>query len=138
VKKDGTMNKKTRILFLALLTLAVAGLLSAAAAAGPQDVPDDVKAIFAKHCAGCHKGKNPPTGLSWEPDQILSAVDAPSRGVPASKIIDSASPEKSYLLKKVGGGSGMAGRSMPPGRALTKDEIATLTAWLEGLKKTPD
>ncbi len=131
------MTKKTSILILAFWIGGFAAAMPAAADPDPQDVPEALKALFAKNCVGCHQGKNPPRGLSWEPERILDAVDRASQETPSLKIIDTADPGASYLLKKVLREKGIAGRPMPPGRPLAKEETAMLTSWLESLKKSP-
>jgi mono/diheme cytochrome c family protein len=131
------MAKKSSILNLAVWFAGFAVVLPLAAESYSEDIPAAVKTLFAKNCAGCHQGKNPPRGLSWEPERILAAVDRASQETPSLKIIDTADPGASYLLKKVLREKGIAGRPMPPGRPLTKEETATLTSWLESLKKSP-
>lgn len=116
----------------------LSGLVIAAAAGRAQDkVPAAVASFFAKRCVDCHKGKFPPQGLSWQAKKIGAAIDAPSREVPELKIIDSAAPESSYVLKKVRGETGIKGRRMPPGKTLDPSEIKVLEDWIRSLKKTP-
>jgi len=117
--------------FPVIAVILLAAALGATAAAG---VPDTVKALFGQRCAGCHKGKFPPKGLNLEPANAAAILDAPSREVPDLKIVDTKSPEASYLLKKVRRESGIAGKPMPPGKALAAEELQTVEAWLNGLK----
>jgi mono/diheme cytochrome c family protein len=98
------------------------------------EIPEGVKSVFQKRCASCHKGVGAPKGLSWETDKIAKALDAASREVPGLKIIDTKMPEASYLLKKVRRESGIAGKPMPPGKALAAEELQALEAWIAGLK----
>jgi hypothetical protein len=115
-------------------------MLAAAARAWAQgQIPGDVVSLFQKRCTDCHKGKNPPRGLSWEAAKIAAAVDAPSKEMPDLKIIDTASPESSYVLKKVRGEKGIHGSRMPPAGApaLGAEEIKILETWIQGLKKLP-
>jgi len=121
-----------------ILCVSLVLLLAGAAGAQAQDkIPGDVVSLLHKRCAVCHKGKFPPQGLSWEPAKIAAAIDASSREVPDMKIIDTASPESSYMLKKVRGESGIKGTRMPPTKALGADEIKVLETWIQGLKKLP-
>jgi hypothetical protein len=121
-----------------VLSASLALLLAATAGAWAQDkIPGDVVLLFQKRCAGCHKGKYPPQGLSWEPKKIEAAINAPSQEVPELKIIDPASPETSYLLKKVRGESGIKGTRMPPTRAIGAAEITVFETWIQGLEKLP-
>lgn len=103
----------------------------------PSRVPADVATVFAKHCVDCHKGQFAARGLSWEAPKIEAAFDAPSREVPELKIIDTAAPESSYVLKKVRGEAGIKGKRMPPGKALAPETIRVLEDWILGLKKLP-
>src|SRR5512135_90575 len=123
--------KRTPILCFGLLCVV------AAAARAPMKVPGEVVSVFSKNCVDCHKGKFPPRGLSWEAKKIEAAIDAPSREVPELKIIDTASPEASYVLKKVRGEAGIKGRRMPLGKTLDASEIKVLEDWIRSLKKTP-
>jgi len=123
--------KKAASAILCLLFIAVSWAWSV------DKVPGDVVALFQKRCAVCHKGKTPPQGLSWEPTHITEAIDRPSREVPELKIIDSASPEASYILKKVHRESDIKGKGMPPLKALEDKELQLLEAWILGLKRFP-
>ena len=123
--------KKVYPAFLVLLLVAAVGAWAA------EKIPDEVTSLLHKRCAVCHKGKFPPQGLSWEAGKIASAIDAPSREVAEMKIIDTAAPESSYVLKKVRGESGIKGSRMPPSQALAADEIKVLETWILSLKKFP-
>jgi hypothetical protein len=123
--------KRTVAIILCLLGVATIG------AWAMDKVPGDVVSLFQKKCAVCHKGKTPPQGLSWEPTQIAAAIDRPSSEAPELKIINTASPEESYILKKVRGSAGIKGSRMPLTGALTKDEIKVLENWVLGMKKLP-
>ncbi len=121
--------------------IGTAALLAGAAAlaAGGQAsaaVPDDVKALFKAHCAGCHKGAFAPKGLKLGPDSLPgSVVNVASKEKPDLKLIAPASPETSYLLMKVRGAEGISGRRMPKSKdPLTDDEIALLVKWVAGLQ----
>jgi mono/diheme cytochrome c family protein len=111
-------------------------ILSAAGLQASVDIPKDVADLFQKRCAGCHKGNDPSKGLNLEPSALAAVLDAPSREVPALKIVDTGSPDASYLLKKVRRDKDIAGKPMPPGKALSAEEIQVLQTWISGLKKT--
>jgi mono/diheme cytochrome c family protein len=101
-------------------------------------MPDNVKAVFKERCAVCHKGKYPPKLLNLEPGGLpASFLNEPSREQPALKIVDTTSPEASYLLKKIKGSEGIKGKHMPPpGKtALSAEEIALVENWIIGLKE---
>jgi mono/diheme cytochrome c family protein len=129
--------KKTTFILCAVL--AFSGLTVAQSQAQGQsakDVPANVQELIKKHCSGCHWGKSPSKGLNLEPEKIGAVIDAPSKEVPAMKIIDTAAPEASYLLKKVQGASDIKGGRMPRfGKRLPASEIEILKAWILGLKK---
>ena len=127
--------KKKACLILALLGLAGAGaVLSKAAVPGDRDIPADVLSVFNKNCVRCHTGPKPPKGLSLIPAKIASAIEVPSTEVPEAKLIVPGDPGTSYLMKKVRREEGIAGKPMPPGKALTAEEIRVLEAWISGLK----
>ena len=107
-------------------------LVLASGAWAAMEIPDGVTGLLQKKCAGCHKGKHPPKGLSLEPENLAAILDAPSKEVPALKIIDTKSPGASYLLKKVRRQSDIAGSGMPPRKALTAAELQVIEAWLAG------
>jgi hypothetical protein len=123
--------KRTVTLILGLFFVAAIGAEAA------DKVPANVVSLFQKRCAVCHKGKMPPQGLSWEPARIAEAIDRPSREVPELKIIDTAAPEASYILKKIHRGEGIKGKPMPPPKALGAEELKLLEAWVLGLQRFP-
>lgn len=108
----------------------------AAVAWGADNVPDSVKGLLHKRCAVCHKGKFPPKGLNLEPANLAAIVDASSSEVPGLKIVDTKTPEASYILKKVRRESGIAGKPMPPRKALTAEELQVIETWVAGLKQS--
>ncbi len=98
------------------------------------DIPADVLSVFKKNCVRCHTGPKPPKGRSFIPAKIASAIDAPSAEVPEAMLILPGDPGASYLMKKVRREDGIAGKPMPPGKALTAEEIQVLATWISGLK----
>ncbi len=122
--------KRTVPVVLAVLALA-------AAVTARAEAPADVAALLQKKCAGCHKGKTPPRGLSFEAGRIAEAVDRPSVEEPGLKIIDTAAPAASYVLKKIRREAGLKGKPMPPLQALAPAELALLESWVMGLKNAP-
>jgi mono/diheme cytochrome c family protein len=123
------------------VTAVVLGLAAAVAQAQKppvRDIPANILEIFKKNCTGCHTGQRPPKGLSLIPSKVALAIDAPSTEMPKLKIIDSAEPESSYLLKKIEGASDIQGARMPRGRHMADADRETLKAWILGLKaKSP-
>lgn len=134
-----------RMMRRSLSGIAIAGLVagmtvSVAAGRSAIAMPDEIKAVFQKNCAVCHKGKYPPRNLNLEtanlPDTIM---DVPSSDRPGLKLIDSGSPGSSYLLMKIRGAEGISGKRMPPPvkPPLTTEELAVLENWILGLQE-PD
>ena len=124
--------------WLLCVVLALAGLGTALAQANAQtgtDIPANIIEIFKKNCAGCHTGQRPPKGLSLIPSKVANAINAPSTEKPALKLIDTANPEASYLLKKILGGKDISGSRMPRGKHMAEADIETLKAWILGLNK---
>jgi mono/diheme cytochrome c family protein len=132
-----TMKKTTTLIIGLTLALALVAALSSATAPNADPVPEHIKALLGQKCSVCHKGKNPPQGLNLEPANVPAALNAPSRQAPPLKLLDTADPEASYLLKKVRRDKSIKGRPMPPGKALTAEEIEALAAWVLGLKQGP-
>jgi len=124
----------------AAIILAVGIIFSTLWAQGQATVPDPVTKILKQSCAvmGCHRGSHPAKSLNLEPDEIIvSAVNVPSRQMPSLKIIDTQSPEKSYLMMKIRGDKDIAGRRMPKGRThLTDEEIQAMQDWILSLQQS--
>lgn len=101
-------------------------------------IPDPVRKAVLKNCAvsGCHLGAAPAAKISYEPDKLpASVLDVPSRQKPELKIIDSAAPEKSYLLMKIRGGKDIVGGRMPlNGTPLKQAELKAFLDWIMSLK----
>ena len=116
--------------------LAGSMVVLATVAWGATDIPDGVKTLVQQRCAGCHKGMFAPKGLKLDPAHIAAILDKPSQEVPTLKIVDTKSPEASYILKKVRRESGLAGKPMPPSKALTVEELQIIETWVAGLKQS--
>ena len=108
---------------------------------GPDSVREILKEhtaeIFRKSCStsGCHRGSYPKAKLNLEPEAIPGAVlDVQSRQVETLKLVDSAAPEKSYLIHKIRGDEGISGRPMPINAPpLAGDEIKTVRLWIHAI-----
>ncbi len=124
---------------ISLAVLISAGLLmgTTLARSGGQaaaGVPADVQTFFKNHCVRCHTGTKPPKGLSLIPSKVAAIIDAPSAEVPDLLLVNTKDPGSSYLLRKVRGGEGLAGKQMPPGKVLPAEDLKVLEAWIAGLK----
>ncbi|UCF05678.1 MAG: hypothetical protein JSV33_01170 [bacterium] len=96
-----------------------------------------VEGILKKGCSisGCHRGSYPKAKLNLEPEKWLEEMkDVPSRQKQEIALIDTTDPEKSYLLWKIRGDEGIAGKRMPIQAApLTGEEITTLRLYIHVL-----
>ena len=128
--------KKAALLMCTVVILAgLAAALSQATKEPAPVIPSNVVEILKKNCAGCHTGQRPPAGLSLIASKIAAAFNAPSAEKPALKLIDTANPEASYLLKKIQGASDITGSRMPRGKHMAEADIEALKAWILSLKK---
>jgi hypothetical protein len=134
------MMRNPTIRFAVAAAVCLAGI-AALAGAPAAFFPAPVEKIIKGHClaAGCHTGRYPAAGMSLEPATAdLTSFDRPSQSSPEFRIIDPASPEKSYLLMKIKGAAGIEGKRMPLRRdPLTEPEIKAVADWLGTLKAKP-
>ncbi len=128
------MRKAAMLAFAAILVLGTAFVAARAQGQGAKSVPPDVAKVFDKQCAGCHSGMFAPKGLKLGPSKIAGVLDAPSKEMPKLKLIDTADPEASYVLKKIEGAEGIAGVKMPKGREMPAEDLGLIKAWILGLK----
>ena len=103
---------------------------------------EDVRPIFERHCAACHKG--PGTGVArLRLDTIEGVRDTtmgvPSDGWPTWPRIAPSRPGESYLVYKLLGYEGIVGAPMPaswepdvPATRLTRRELETVSDWIAG------
>ena len=92
-----------------------------ARAAEPPNYSRQVAPLLATHCTTCHQGKKAKAGLD------LTTKANILQGSETGPVIIKGNPSESLLVKRVANGS------MPPendGRALTKDEVEVLAAWI--------
>jgi hypothetical protein len=98
-----------------------------------------VKAILVQNCAlaGCHRASvsapaaNLDLGTGRFPGSVL---DVPSSQI-QGKLVDTKSPEKSYLLAKIKGTAGIVGDRMPLNRTPLNDtQIQEVETWINSLK----
>jgi hypothetical protein len=85
-------------------------------------------------CVNCHTstGRNPAGGQDLNHDVAYNNwVNVPSRGKPGAIRIIPGDPENSYVVQKVEGRAGIAGRRMPfNGPYLTDGQILILKRWI--------
>jgi hypothetical protein len=86
-------------------------------------------------CLQCHTstGRNPSGGLNLNPDVAYeNLVNAPSVGQPGAIRVIPGNPDNSYLVKKLEGAAGIAGRRMPTTGPpfLTDGQIKIVRRWI--------
>lgn len=95
----------------------------------------DVQPIFTANCAlaGCHSAASAQQGLILQAGQALaSIVNVASRERPDLDRIEPGDPDRSYLVMKIRGDSGIVGGQMPLGRTpLSAAQIATIVTWVQ-------
>ena len=128
-------DRKFLQLGLAILVLALPHLLAAAAGARS----DRVEAILQKNCLACHGGALPSAELNLDAGEWFAAtVNVASREQTELKLVDPRRPERSYLLLKVQGAPGIAGKRMPlNGEPLPAADLETLVDWARSLAPPP-
>jgi hypothetical protein len=135
-RKKIIMNRSALIFYLAAILPVWGGTWAQTATPTISPLPSQVRSLVRQRCTDCHTGENPPRGLNLEPGRIHAAIDAESKEKPPLKIIDSANPEESYLLKKIRGNADIVGSRMPLSqKALTPAEVEIFKTWIFGLKK---
>lgn len=129
------INKTAPILFVCIIIVFSLGLKRPVHFT---DLTAQVSKTFAQNCiaAGCHSGKFPPMELNLEADKFqASLLDVSSRQISELKLVDTTSPEKSYLLMKLRGDDAITGKPMPYEKdPLDTREIASIEEWMLGLK----
>ena len=139
VGRKENVKKPGIYLYLSAFLLVLGGISAQTSTPTISPVPNQVKTLLRRRCTECHKGENPPRGLNLESGRITAAIDAESKEKPPLKIIDSANPTESYILKKLRGDADIVGSRMPLNeKALTPAEIEILKTWIFGLKKDKD
>ena len=102
--------------------IALIALQVAVTDAAEPDFKTQVAPLLAQHCVTCHRGTKAKAGLD------LTTLSLVLRGGDSGPVIVQGKPDDSLLLERVANGS------MPPendGRALTKEEVALLAAWIK-------
>jgi hypothetical protein len=100
-----------------------------------------INELFANTCTSCHTSSAPLGGLDLQSAGVAArlkdqaakhqSVDNPAQCPSGDKLVDSASPTESWLLKKVNGQQGSCGTQMPPGNMpVSQAELACLTAYV--------
>jgi mono/diheme cytochrome c family protein len=100
-----------------------------------QDIFQTTDSSGRTRCLQCHTstGRNPSGGLNLNPDVAYEQlVNAPSTGQPGAIRVSPGNPDNSYLVKKLEGAPGIAGRRMPTTGPpfLTDGQIKIVRRWI--------
>ena len=96
------------------------------------DYRQDVKPIFAKHCASCHNADKQESGLR------LDLGGGVLRGGDGGPIVVAKDVANSRLLRIVRGEDEDVERMPPEGEPLNAEQIAAIEAWIAAGAKVPD
>lgn len=101
-------------------------------------VPADVRALFDNNCVSCHGGSSPAAGHNYSTNADLQKlVGMASAEKDSIMMIVPGHPEKSYLVMKIRGSSGIMGSRMPlGGKQLSDKEIGIVETWIKGMSPT--
>jgi mono/diheme cytochrome c family protein len=126
-------------LVMILLLIAYAGFGLAESQAPEQSIEEKAMFIFRMNCIQCHGSKKPPKQMRLDgPDMLAQTViDVHSKEREHLKRIDTAEPDKSYLLMKIKGDRGIAGDAMPPDYPLNANELKVIREYLYSLAGKP-
>ena len=88
--------------------------------------------VFAVGCAisGCHSGGQPAADLSLAGDFAARIVGVASNQRPDLNLIEPGNPNDSYLLLKMRGDDEIVLQQMPPGGALSAEQVEIIRAWI--------
>jgi hypothetical protein len=104
----------------------------------PPSYSKQIEPLLERSCVSCHGAGSRAAGLVLDSPQAIAstAVSRRSTGWPHFDRIESARPDWSYLIFKIIGWKGIAGRRMPssltdiPAQALTQQEQRLLSDWI--------
>ena len=103
---------------------------------------NNIQPIFNRSCAvpGCHVPPVPTGGQDLTSARSYrQAVNTPSTQVRGIDRVEPGNPDRSYMLRKIQGGPGIAGTTMPQGcpgaplngaQCLSPDDIAAIVQWI--------
>ena len=121
------IRKRSNSFFLLVLfAIANAVIVSSSSARNSDELSAKVEAIFVKHCFDCHSGNSPESDFSFDAmrDVMFAGGDSGDRAVVPGK------PSDSSIVRWIG--SDDESMRMPPkGKPLTKEEVETVTKWIE-------
>lgn len=98
-----------------------------------------IQPIFSANCVACHTELATNSGgLDLDPgDSHGELVDQESAEAPGVKLVESGSPERSYLMEKINAVTPQVGTSMRPGDPMPASDRALIRDWIRQLGTTP-
>lgn len=136
---SGSQEKVLTFAFALGLGVALAACGTQKSPTEPTDAPDPratftrVQAeIFTPSCAlsGCHAGANPQQGMELSAGRSYAQI-VNVRAVESTRLrIAPGDTAASYLVSKVSGDATITGVRMPPGGALSPEQMTLLADWV--------
>jgi hypothetical protein len=98
-----------------------------------------IQPIFSANCVACHTELATNSGgLDLDPgDSHGELVDQESAEAPGVKLVESGSPERSYLMEKINATTPQVGTSMRPGDPMPASDRALIRDWINQLSTSP-
>jgi PKD repeat protein len=98
-----------------------------------------IQPIFSMNCVACHTELATNSGgLDLDPgDAYGELVDMESTEAPGVKLVESGSPERSYLMEKINATTPQIGTSMRPGDPMSPTDRALIRDWIRQLDTNP-
>lgn len=117
---------RLRVVSVVLLLIAATQLPSQQPAANIE-FGKQVQPILTESCAGCHQGASAPAGLQ------LDSASGLMKGSNSGAVVVTGKSRQSLLVQRI---SDTGGNQMPPGGALSKDQIRIIADWIDQGAKT--
>jgi PKD repeat protein len=98
-----------------------------------------IQPIFSMNCVACHTELATNSGgLDLDPgDSYGELVDMQSTEAPGVKLVESGSPERSYLMEKINSTTPQVGTSMRLGDPMSPTDRALIRDWIRQLDTNP-
>jgi len=117
------MRARALVFAVSVVTLlSVSTRMAAQSAPAAVDFNKDVQPIFNTNCLGCHAGSGSKAGLQ------LDTFENVMTGGDDGKVVMPGDSKSSLLIQKI---TDTTGQQMPPQGPLSKEEIATIVAWVD-------
>ncbi len=102
---------------------------------GGSELESKVREIFEESCTSCHSESDDPNQLNLEqpPGSLVGKASSDT----GKALVVPGAPDKSYLMQKLTGASGITGDRMPQGDdPLPKAQLETIAAWIEQVEES--